>query len=282
MERLHENLEFSPLFSKVDVLVFFVENGRVKRVLKWMLGAVLLLLPVGGAWWLWHTERQGILNIFMNHKAKPVPDLERYEFLGSELKRWRLDLVDRYRNARGAEQKLAVEHDARIILEMIMPEMMRCWLGTGYDFNGVAEKPGEGKIACGYFVSTVIRDAGFKVNRYKLAQQPSQNIIRTFVGEEYCHLHVGEKYDTYADRVEVMEPGIYLMGLDTHVGFVVHDGKGMNFLHSSGLHKTGVVEESREQARSIKASRWRMLGCFTADPDVIRMWLAGEKVVVAE
>jgi hypothetical protein len=247
-----------------------------------MLGAILLLAVGGGGWWLWHAQQHGVFSFFVTHEEKPVPDLVRYEFLESELKRWRGDLVEQYKNARSSEQKEAIENDARVILETIMPEMMRCWLGTGYDFNGVAEKPGEGKIACGYFVSTVIRDAGFKVNRYKLAQQPSQNIIRTFVGEEHSKLRVGEKYDTYANWVETMEPGIYLIGLDTHVGFIVNDRNGMKFLHSSGIHKAGVVEETRDKAAAIKWSRWRMLGHFTADPKVIRMWLAGEKVVVVE
>lgn len=260
----------------------FGEYRKVKWVLKWMLVVVLLLsLGVEGLW-LWRAEQHGFLNIFTTKKEKPAPDLERYRFLEIELKRWRGDLVNHYRKARTQEQKAAVEHDARVILEMIMPEMMRCWLGTGYDFNGVAELPGQGKIACGYFVSTLIRDAGFKVNRYKLAQQPSRNIIRTFVGEEHCQLRVGEKYDTYADWVETMEPGIYLMGLDTHVGFLVNDRNGMRFIHSSGIHQAGVVEESREKALSIKYSHWRMLGYFTADSRVIRVWLADDKVVVVE
>ena len=77
-----------------------------------------------------------------------------------------------------------MENDARLILELMMPEMMRCWLGTPYDFNGTAEKPGDGKIACGYFVSTVIRDTGFRVNRFKFAQQPSENILRTFISSD--------------------------------------------------------------------------------------------------
>ena len=264
------------------MLGFSGEYRKVKWVLKWILGLILLISLGAAGWWLWRAEQHGFLKIFTAKKEKPVPDLDRYHFLEMELKRWRRDLVIQYRKASSPEQKAAVEHDARVILETIMPEMMRCWLGTGYDFNGVAELPGQGKIACGYFVSTLIRDAGFKVNRYKLAQQPSQNIIRTFVGEEHCQLRVGEKYDHYADWVETMEPGIYLMGLDTHVGFLVNDRNGMRFLHSSAIHKSGVVEESREQALSIKWSHWRMLGYFTADPKVMRIWLADDKVLVVE
>ena len=35
-----------------------------------------------------------------------------------------------YSKARTQEQKSVVEKDARVILEMMLPEMMRCWVGT--------------------------------------------------------------------------------------------------------------------------------------------------------
>lgn len=253
------------------------------RVFKRLLGLGLLVLLAAGGWGVWYAKQRGYFGGSAAVAEKPVPDLERYEVLEEELGAWRNELVKEYGKARTPEQKAAVEQDARVILEMILPEMMRCWRGTGYDFNGVAERPGKGKIACGYYVSTLIRDAGFKVNRYKLAQQPSQNILRTFTDAENCELRVGEKYESYADWLESREPGIYLMGLDTHVGFVVVEKNGdMKFLHSSGIDKAGVVEEPRDQALAIKWSNWRMLGEFSTDPHVIRTWLAGGNVRVVE
>ncbi len=200
--------------------------------------------------------------------------------LTGELERWRENLAADYGRAMTAEQKAAVEADARLILELMLPEMMRCWVGTPYDFNGTAETPGEERIACGYYVSTVIRDAGFRVDRYKLAQQPSENILRTFLPGEACELRVGEDYSRYADWVERMEPGVYLIGMDTHVGFIVVRRDGMRFFHSSGHRNVGVVEERRDNAWALRKSQWRMLGHLTADPGVMRMWLKGEKVKV--
>ncbi len=217
--------------------------------------------------------------LILGEKAR-VPDKVKYEVLAGELERWRLELSEKYSKARTAGEREAVEHDARVVLELVMPEMMRCWLGTEYDFNGTAEKPGEGKVACGYFVSTVIRDAGFRVNRYKLAQQPSENIMRTFLPGDACLLKVGEDFETYADRVQGMEPGVYIIGLDTHVGFIVNEGDGVIFYHSSGAGDRGVVEENRKSAGAIRNSKWRMIGGLTADAGVIRTWLGGGKVKV--
>jgi len=257
-------------------------NWRVKLALKVILGLMIVVSVGGSGWLIWQAEQRGVFEVWVTGKKKAEPNLGRYEVLVDELKRWREDLSEAYQEAGDTEQKLAVEHDARVVLEMILPEMMRCWIGTGYDFNGIAEKPGSGRIACGYFVSTVIRDAGFKVNRYKLAQQPSENILRTFIEREDCLLSVGKEFDAYADWVEKMDKGIYLIGLDTHVGFVVNRQDGMGFIHSSGAKLVGVVEESRDEALAIQNSRWRMLGSFSGDPGVIRTWLDGKKIQVVK
>lgn len=265
------------MVSGVDESGCGVDAAGVKGVRKWILGIVLMVGLCAGGLWLWKLESIAMLSKVEN---KPTPDPERYETLIKEIQRWRSDLAEDHRQARSAEEKAAVERDARLILELMLPEMMRCWLGTPYDFNGTAEKPGGGKLACGYFVSTVLRDAGFRVNRFKLAQQPSQNILRTFLPSDSCELSMGEEYDKYADRVEKREPGIYLVGLDTHVGFIVNRVDGMHFFHSSAAGKVGVVNENRDQAGALRNSNWRLLGGLTLESDVIRMWLKGEKVSV--
>jgi len=252
----------------------------VRYSLKAVTAAVLLLALGGGGWWAWKSYGEEMFRIVIEREAKPEPDAERYATLVSELERWRGDLRKAHSKARTAEEKAAVEKDARVILELVMPEMMRCWLGTPYDFNGTAEKPGGGKVACGYFVSTVIRDAGFRVDRYKLAQQPSENILRTFLKSDGCLLKVGQDFESYAEWVEGMEPGVYLMGLDSHVGFIVNGAEGTRFYHSSGWQKRGVVNEAGNKAGVLRHSNWRMIGGLTANPEVIRTWLAGEKVKV--
>ncbi|WP_411827282.1 hypothetical protein [Luteolibacter sp. AS25] len=235
---------------------------------------------VGIVWVGWKADRAGYFDELVIIQKKPKPDRERYEVLMKELARWRGELAVKYKTAKTAEQKLAVEYDARVMLELVMPEMMRCWVGTGYDFNGTAERPGEGKVACGYFVSTVLRDAGFRVNRYKLAQQPSENILRTFLPRKSCLLKVDKDYDDYADWVEGLENGIYMIGLDTHVGFLVNREDGVYFFHSSASRLRGVVEERRSDAGAIRRSKWRMIGNLSGEPSAIRTWLQGDSIVV--
>jgi hypothetical protein len=211
----------------------------------------------------------------------PRPDPQAYARLVTDLKRWRGEIATRHRAARNDGERDAAERDARALLETALPAMMRCWLGTPWDFNGTAATPGGGKIACGYFVSTVLMDAGFRVDRYQLAQQPSGNILRTFLAKDQCSLTVGQPYDQFRSATAARDPGIYLTGLDTHVAFIVIDGSGdFRFIHSSGSKPWRVVDESPEEAGVLRQSRWRMLGNLTADRESIRRWLRQEPIMV--
>lgn len=254
--------------------------------MRWFVVILLALLAaVGGAGWhfraplaVWWAQRTG--PIASERKPIPKPDAESYTNLAADLEKWRDDLARQHGSARTADEKAAVENDARLILETVLPAMMRCWLGTPWDFHGTASLPGEGRIACGYFVSTVLKDAGFRVDRYRLAQQPSENILRTFLPRESCKLTIGRAYHAFAADLLTSEPGIYIIGLDTHVAFLVVDAEGFRFIHSSGSRPWCVVDESREEAEVLKHSNWRMIGNLTADPNVVRRWLEGAAIPV--
>jgi len=222
-----------------------------------------------------------IASVQVSAAPKPKPDLVTYQGLVKDLERWRVDLSKRYETGSKAD-RLLVEQDARLILEQALPALMRCWLGTPWDFNGTAEFPGEKQVACGYFVATVLRDAGFRLDRYRLAQQPSENILRTFLEKESCQLTVGQKYEAFATGLENAEPGIYVVGLDTHVAFVVVGETGFRFIHSSGSRPWCVVDESKDEAVVLRNSNWRMLGNLTGDAGVLRRWLKGDKLTVKE
>ena len=210
----------------------------------------------------------------------PMPDAASYEVLCEQLEQWRSELSARHKKARTAEAKAEIENEARIVLEHTLPAMMRCWIGTKWDFNGTASKPGKGKIACGYFVSTVLRDAGLDVNRYRLAQQPSSKIIHTFIDKKDCTKNIGQDFELFVKDMAERTPGIYICGLDTHVAFIVKQGDDFRFIHSSGSKPWAVVDESPKEAGVLQRSKWRMLGNLTANEDFIRIWLKGQPIKV--
>lgn len=252
-----------------------------------MLGFLACIIAILAAIYAWNRneihryifERRGIVP-GIKVEETPIPDALRWHQLRKDLEQWRLTYAERHRNARTTEAKKAVLADARKLLEFNLPELMRCWIGTPWDFNGTAKEPGGGKIACGYFVSTVLEGAGFRVQRISLAQQPSQNILRTFVPQSEMQIRTGVPYKTYRAEITRNRPGIYIVGLDTHVGFVVvpeNNGADFRFIHSSGSKPWYVVEEKADQAHVLANSKYRVIGNLTASDALIRSWLNGEK-----
>ncbi len=246
------------------------------------LGTVLLLALIAGgaAWWfraelgeLWKRHGEPVLVI---GRQPPQPDPDRYEVLKEETERWRKDLEGRYREAVDEGGRDAVIEEAAVFLETALPDLMGCWLGTPWDFNGHCETPGGGKIACGYFVATVLRDAGFRVDRYRLARQPSQNILRTFLPKREMSLRVGVPYEQYAAELRELPAGVRIVGLDTHVGFIVSRPGGFRFVHSSGSSPWCVVDEAEAEAEVLRRSNYRVQGNLTANREVVRKWLLGE------
>ena len=250
---------------------------KLKRIL-------ILLILAGSAYAGW-TYRDPLLNFYREHFAQenppaeeaPEPNPELYQQLIGELEQKRLKLAEGYRNARTPAEISAIVTASQATLEVMLPTMMRCWLGTPWDFNGTCATPGSGKIACGYFVSTILRDAGFQVERFRLAQQPSQRIIGTFMPKNKMTIRAGQNYDTFVDETIARGPGIQIVGLDKHVAFLVVPNSGnVRFIHSSGAHPYCVVDEDRENAGSLQRSNYRVIGNLTRNPEVIHGWLTGQ------
>ncbi len=215
-----------------------------------------------------------------------APDPERYEILKTDLEQLRKEFAYQYQSTESEHKRQLIIADTRKLLETALPEMMRCWLGTPWDFNGISETPGEGEIACGYFVSTILRDAGFSVPRIKLAQQPSQHILHTFVSPDRSTLLVGKPYDTFLSDLALKPPGVYIVGLDTHVGFILNQPSDthnpIRFIHSSGAWpEKKVVDESVEQADVLKRSNYRIYGNVTTSKNSLHKWLMGTSFEVA-
>jgi hypothetical protein len=226
------------------------------------------------------------ITAFLNHystknseperKPQYIPDPEKYATLRAQLIAQRDKLKARYLVADTRAEQAQIIDEASVLLENILPEMMRCWRGHPWDYNGTATIPGEGKIACGYFVSVVMRDAGFDINRIKVAQQPSQNIIRTFVNDRTAYeVKSNTPYQDYVSHITNNYEGIHIVGLDKHVAFIVIKDKEMRFIHSGGLHLC-VVDEDKNDAYALEHSNYRVISNISRNPIVLKKWILNE------
>ena len=188
----------------------------------------------------------------------------------------RVRLASRYQQASLAERAALIAEARSVITRTISADLFPAWYGTPWDFNGTSEIPRQGKIACGYFVTTVLRDAGLKVKRVRLAQQASENIILNLTTNQFVKRFRRVPINNFVNAVKESGPGIYIVGLDIHVGFIVNTGDEVYFVHSSYVEPYAVVREKAIESSILAGSNYRVLGNVFADDVLIDNWLTGK------
>jgi hypothetical protein len=212
--------------------------------------------------------------------ASPTsPALETYRQLLQDVSRRREALAGRYRAARTESQRQEVLADARdLLVSAVADRIAPRWYGTRWAYEGTTQTPREGSIACGYFVSTVLRDAGVALERVSLSQQPAERIILSLTSEPYIRRFSDASMKRFVSEVINAGEGLYVVGLDRHVGFLVCRGGKVRMVHSSGLSPWAVVSESAMECQALSRSRYRVIGRISADDSLLRDWLLGQPV----
>ena len=156
---------------------------------------------------------------------------------------------------------------ARYIDQQLIPH----WIGTPWDFNGTTQIPGEGYIACGYFVTTVLRDAGVTIQRVKLAQLASEQMIKSLTRkiEHYSDC----SFQDFIQKVKAKGVGISIIGLDNHTGFLYYDGRELYFIHSSYVGTAAVAKEVASRNAILQQSKYKVVGFISQDKLFIQRWL---------
>ncbi len=157
--------------------------------------------------------------------------------------------------------------------EIVTDKIFPYWYGTTWDFNGTTQKPNEGKIACGYFVTTTLKQIGLDINRVKLAQSASEEMIKELVNKENIYRFSNKTIEEFEKSLEKIGNGIYVVGLDNHTGFVLISKNGNYFIHSSGIFPYKVVKDKLSESSIIIHSKYRVLGNLSADEDLLIKWV---------
>lgn len=147
------------------------------------------------------------------------------------------------------------------------------WYGTDWNFNGTSQKPNEGSIACGYFVTTTLRDIGVDINRVKLAQCASEEMIKKLVSEDNIYRFSNKNIQEFEKTLKEKGNGIYVVGLDHHTGFLYLSEEGNYFIHSSGARPFKVVKEKLAESSLLIKSKYRIAGKLSSDKQLLNNWV---------
>jgi len=158
-------------------------------------------------------------------------------------------------------------------VSLIVDSIFPYWYGTLWDFNGTTQTPGKGSIACGYFVSTVLRDAGISLNRVKTGQSASQQIIKTFADIKDIKTFSEKPLDSTLSFIKSKGAGLFIIGLDYHVGFIHYDGKTCWFIHSKWINPKAVTKENASFSGILYYSKYRVVGKISSNKALLNKWL---------
>ncbi len=130
----------------------------------------------------------------------------------------------------------------------------------------------ESVVACGYFVSTTLRDLGIKLNRYKIAQKGATDIILALCDTEtVVKLSSVEKVSEFMK--DVNDDEILIVGLDYHVGFLFRKNNQNYFAHSNYIGMRGVEIERMEDSQNFANSNLYVIGNLTKNREMTKNWL---------
>jgi len=197
-----------------------------------------------------------------------------YDDARARLQARQVELSRRYQNAE--DRVDAILAARREVERAVVEELLPAWLGTTWDFYGTSQVPGEGTIACGYLVSTVLEHAGFAVERVHMAQQASEYIIRSLAPERVIHRFRHGDTTRVVAAVRGLGNGVYLIGLDYHVGFLVVAGDEVTFCHSSYL-PPGVAVCAPAATDPAMESGYHVVGRLFEE-GMMRAWLTGKAI----
>ena len=201
---------------------------------------------------------------------QPTP----YTTLKQRIEADRLRFTACYASADSADRIAVVDSARNYLFDRITLDILPAWYGTPWDFNGTTRTPGTSTIACGYFVNTVLQDAGFKLPRIKWSQMAAEPIT-----VKLCH-----RIKRFRDRpvsdvvtyIQTQGDGLYKVGLDNHVGFIVARNGIVRFVHSNYYQReVGVMSEPLDGNNPLAHSRYRIVGSVLGDALVIA-WITGQ------
>lgn len=226
----------------------------------------------------------GLLIIFFcfNNSSATIPKERQYESVKTSVQAGRKFFKKQYDAAKTADDKKKVLTSAGNYLSTILVDtIFPYWYGTPWDFNGYTNTPGEGIIACGYFVSTPLKHCGFNLNRYKLAQKYSLAIVNTLSCGDEVIKYQGITAERFLQKTRmVVKNGLYVVGLDNHVGYLLYEGDQIWFIHSSYFDPGAVVKENASESAALKTSRTFVMCNLTGNEKLLTKWLNAEIIAI--
>lgn len=165
--------------------------------------------------------------------------------------------------------------------DQLVGKIIPHWYGTPWSFGGHTAVPKQGKIACGYFISTTLRDMGLNLNRYKLAQKsPIDEAKMISCGSAIDKIVQETPEEAHEEIDRLTQEGLYFIGFDEgHVGYLLKQEGELFLIHSNYLAPVSVCMEPLKESRVFKKFDTFYLVAISHNEGLLQRWLNDETVL---
>jgi hypothetical protein len=227
-------------------------------------------------------EEEAIKPITENEAGISLTPIGNYSTIKTTIKSDRNWFKQQYEQAENDSVKNEIIDSAeKYIFYALLNKILPHWYGTEWDFEGHTNTPNEGYIACGYYVSTTLNHVGYNLNRYRLAQQHSLIAIKTVeLADTFINFGCGDAYCLEESIQKNLPDGLYMIGLDCHVGYILKNHGKVFFLHSSYMDPLEVVIERFRESSPLTSSTIFLMGRILPNKELTKKWILDEEIEV--
>ena len=238
-----------------------------------------------------------VVAVYPMAAEKPLPVLKSRDFKGTENFDYKTDLdsiAESYANSKvdAGELRLRLKEGLRLgtisfdnikteFTNQLVDKIIPHWYGTPWSFGGHTTIPNQGKIACGYFISTTLRDMGIKLNRFTLAQKSPLDEAKMISCGSVINKVVQDNPEKAFEEIDSLtKEGLYFIGFDEgHVGYLLKREGELFLIHSNYLNPVSVCMETLKESRVFKRFTKFHLVDISHNDTLLQRWLDNGNVL---
>jgi hypothetical protein len=170
---------------------------------------------------------------------------------------------------------ISIDNIKTAFTNQLVDKIIPHWYGTPWSFGGHTAIPNQGKIACGYFISTTLRDMGINLNRYKLAQKSPIDEAKMLSCGSVINKVVQDTSEKAFEEIDCLtKEGLYFIGFDEgHVGYLLKREGELFLIHSNYLSPVSVCMETLKESRVFKSFTKFHLVAISHNDTLLQRWL---------
>ena len=171
---------------------------------------------------------------------------------------------------------------SQLFKQNLLNRIIPFWEGTKWAFEGHTSQPKVGEIACGYFVSTTLKDVGLNLNRYKLAQQSPINEAKSLaLNNEIIEIAKQTKEENIHAIDSALKEEIYFIGFDQgHVGYILKEKGQLYIIHSNYVELNGVEIEKIDESEAFGHYDRYYIVPISSNLELLKCWIKSEEIKI--